>query len=139
MRYRILLVYSLLVFSCHNEEIIPGQVKIITDKTTYMNLESIIVEVENDSADSLEFFICSGKYFPTYDLEKFDNGWQLTYSQSCNGFNSLCCGVLRPEEKLTDTIYSNWLDELDEGVYRFKYRFRLDGSKVFYSNQFRIN
>ena len=127
---------GIVIFSCDNEEIIAEKVQVKTDKNTYMDLQDIIITITNNSDELLEFYICNGKQFPTYELQRFNGKWSIIAASICNGFSSYCCGVMKIGETKKDTLISNWLDK---GKYRFKYSFGTDNSKVFYSNQFNID
>lgn len=123
-------------FSCDNEEIVAEKVHVKTDKNTYMDLQDIIITIRNNSNAPLEFYICNGKQFPTYELQQFNGQWTTISASICNGLTSYCCGVMEIGETKKDTLISNWLDK---GKYRFKYSFGAGNSKMFYSNQFNID
>src|SRR5262245_25284337 len=106
--------------SCDNEKNFTEKVQIKTDKSSYMDLQDIVITINNNSDEQLEFFICNGKQFPTYELQKFDGQWETIAASICNGLTSYCCGTMKIGETKRDTLVSNWLDD---GIYRFKYSF----------------
>jgi len=90
-----IILFGIMILSCDQEEIITEKVQIITDKISYIDLQDIIVTVSNNSGELLEFYICNGKQFPTYELQRYGAQWTTIDASVCNGFSSYCCGSFK--------------------------------------------
>jgi hypothetical protein len=127
---------GVMILSCDKEHIVAEKVQVRTDKSNYMDLQDIIITINNNSDELLQFYVCNGKQFPTYELQIYNEQWTTIAASICNGFSSYCCGLMKIGETKRDTLISNWLDK---GKYRFKYSFGTGNSKTFYSNQFNVD
>ena len=131
VKFALLFALSVLL-SC--EDSLVGSVAdsiVITDKTSYLSQEDVIVTVDNITGEELSYYVCSGVRNAPYMIQQLaGTKWEPVYAPICHGLTSYCCRSILQKEVTRDTISSQYFTK---GFYRFEYSFRINEErKEFY-------
>jgi len=137
LKFAFLLTLNALL-SCEDSPVdSAGTSIVITDKTSYLSQENVIVTVDNVTGEELLYYVCSGVRNAPFMIQQLaGTKWEPLYAPICNGLTSYCCKSILQKEVTRDTISSQYFTK---GFYRFEYSFRINEErKEYYSKPFEV-